>query len=772
MKDPLLKFLKPFLTLFILSFTLCFQGFTQDKHLIDSLKKVVLSVKDDTNKVKLLIDIGEQYKNSIPDTALSYYHKALELAENINAKEFIAQSLIIIGVNLNMTGLTEKATDYLERALKISEEINNKEKISTCNLNLGIIYHDKGSYDTAIEYYLKSLETSKEVNFKKGISRSYNNLGRAYFDQGSYEKSIDSYLKSLKILEDLGDKRNISACYNNIALVHMDQGSYDKAIEYLRKALAINEELGNKRAMSISYLNMANIYNKQMSFDQAIESYNMALKIFEDLDDTRGISECCHNLGETYQQKGSNEMAVKYFLKALDIYEKTGDKKGIATLDVNLAKLNISLAGSMEISKSQRLKYLNQAVVYGNKSFEYASEMRLLPTTRDAASILMTAYNLLGNYKKALENAGIIITTQDSMFKEDKTRAIQEMSARYETEKKQQQIELQKSQLIAKDATIRQQKTFRNALIGGLGAFVLVIVVITYAYKQKRKDNKKILEQNERILTANEELKQLNETANRQKDEIISSILYAQRIQSAILPPEAYISELLNENFILFKPKDIVSGDFYWIKQAEHFIILVAADCTGHGVPGALLSMLGISCLNEIVQIREITQANQILNELRKEIKQSLRQSGKKEESREGLDIALCVIDIKNNKIQYSGANNPLYIIRNNNGKSELREIKADPMPVGVHFLTDKSFSNHDITLEIGDTFYIFSDGFVDQIGGEDNHRYKSEKFKKLLLNIHDQPMYEQKDILEQTLNDWMGSNPQTDDILVIGARV
>jgi serine phosphatase RsbU (regulator of sigma subunit)/Tfp pilus assembly protein PilF len=764
--------LKSILLLFVLSFCVYIRALPQNKHLIDSLKNAVLLAKDDTNKVMLLIDIGEQYKNSIPDTALSYYHKALDLADHLRAKEFIAQSLIIIGVNLNIMGLSEKATDYLERALMISEEIKNKAKISTCNLNLGIIYHDKGSYDTAIVYYLKSLETAKEVNFKKGISRSYNNLGRVYYDKGSYEESIDSYLKSLIILEELGDKRNISACYNNIALVHMDQGSYDKAIEYLRKALAINKELGNKRAMSISHLNMANIYNKQMSFDQAIESYNMALKIFEDLDDTRGISECCHNLGETYQQKGSYELAVKYFLKALDIYEKNGDKKGIATLDINLAKLNISLAGSMEISKGQRLKYLNQAVVYGNKSFEYASEMRLLPTIRDAASILMTAYNLLGNKIKALENAGIIITTQDSMFTEDKTRAIQEMSARYETEKKQQQIELQKSQLLAKDAKIKQQKTFRNALIGGLGAFILIIIIITYAYKQKRKDNKKILEQNEKILNANEELKQLNVTTNRQKDEIVSSILYAQRIQSAILPPDTYITELLNENFIFYKPKDIVSGDFYWIKQVNHYIILVAADCTGHGVPAAFLSVLGISCLNEIVQGREITQANQILNELRKEIKQSLRQTGKREESRDGIDIALCVIDTRKNEIQYSGANNPLYIISNNEGEPLLKEINPDQMPVGVHFLTDKSFTNHEIKLGIGDTFYIFSDGFVDQMGGDNNHRYKSEKFKQLLLKIYDQPLYEQKEILEQTLNDWMGLNPQTDDILVIGARV
>src|ERR1035437_9675483 len=163
-----------------------------------------------------------------------------------------------------------------------------------------------------------------------------------------------------------------------------------------------------------------------------------------------------------------------------------------------------------------------------------------------------------------------------------------------------------------------------------------------------------------------QELKEQREELMLQKEEIISSINYAQRIQSAILPPEAYITELLNENFIFYKPKDIVSGDFYWIKQVKHYIILVSADCTGHGVPGAFMSMLGISHLNEIVQNREITQANQILNELRKQIKNSLRQSGKREGSRDGIDIALCVIDTKKNIMQYSGANNPLYIISNN----------------------------------------------------------------------------------------------------------
>jgi serine phosphatase RsbU (regulator of sigma subunit) len=184
------------------------------------------------------------------------------------------------------------------------------------------------------------------------------------------------------------------------------------------------------------------------------------------------------------------------------------------------------------------------------------------------------------------------------------------------------------------------------------------------------------------------------------------------------------------------------------------------------------MSMLGMSYLNEIVQRREVTKANQILNELRKQIKQSLRQTGDKEETRDGLDIALCVIDTKKNIMQYSGAHNPLYAISHNNGESELKEIKADPMPVGVHLLHDKSFTNHEIQLEAGDIFYIFSDGFADQGGGADNYRFTSTKFKKLLLEIHDQPMPEQREMLEQTLKNWMGEYPQRDDILIIGARV
>ncbi|MEA3461823.1 MAG: SpoIIE family protein phosphatase, partial [Bacteroidota bacterium] len=443
-----------------------------------------------------------------------------------------------------------------------------------------------------------------------------------------------------------------------------------------------------------------------------------------------------------------------------------------AMLYKNIADLNIELADSIASSEAQRIDYLKKAVTNGLRALELAREINALPLESSAAYILQKVYAMLGRYKEAYEYSAVYIETRDSLLNEEKTRAIQDMATKYETEKKEQQIELQETELIAKDASIKQQKTFRNALAAGFVAVVVIVIVIIYAYRQKRKDNKKIKEQNALIREANEELKVLNEAISKQNNEIIDSINYAQRIQAAMLPPEPLFNELLDEVFILYKPRDIVSGDFYWIKQVNQYTILAAADCTGHGVPGAFMSMLGISFLNEIVQRREITQANQVLNELRSQIKRSLRQHGLPDESKDGMDMAICAIDRKNRVMQYSGANNPMYIIKDKNGIPELNEIKADKMPLGYYSGRDKPFTNQEIKLELGDTFYLFSDGFIDQKGGKDKKKFMSKNLKKLLLEIHDQPMYDQKQHLERVLEKWMNGQSQIDDILVIGARV
>jgi serine phosphatase RsbU (regulator of sigma subunit) len=284
--------------------------------------------------------------------------------------------------------------------------------------------------------------------------------------------------------------------------------------------------------------------------------------------------------------------------------------------------------------------------------------------------------------------------------------------------------------------------------------------------------NDLLTQQNEEIEAQRNQLQIHRDMVLAQKNEIIDSITYAQRIQSAMLPPESYFSELLNENFILYRPRDIVSGDFYWIKQVNQSVILAVADCTGHGVPGALLSMLGMSFLDEIVQRREITQANQVLNELRSHIKHSLRQHGYEDESKDGIDIALLVWDMRTKKIQFSGARNPLYLVRDVKGQVELEVIKGDPMPVGYYPTKDKPFNNHSIQLEPGDTIYLYTDGYVDQKGGKNNKKFLSKTFRNLLVEINEQPMHVQKEILEKTLTDWMGDQAQVDDILVVGVRV
>jgi len=284
---------------------------------------------------------------------------------------------------------------------------------------------------------------------------------------------------------------------------------------------------------------------------------------------------------------------------------------------------------------------------------------------------------------------------------------------------------------------------------------------------------KTVLEtQNKDLMLQNKKIESQKELLYQKNEEVNDSINYAKKIQSAIMPPEQYFQEILNDVFILFKPRDIVSGDFYWIKQVNQYVILAAADCTGHGVPGAFMSMLGMSYLNEIVHRREITNANEVLNELRKQIRNSLRQRGQPEESKDGIDMALCVIDEKEKVLQYCGANNPLYLIRDKNGTPEMTEFKADRMPLGYYPGKFKTFTNNDIQLESGDMFYLFSDGFIDQKGGEEGKKFLSKNFKELLLEIHEEPMHDQEQILDKTITKWMGNNPQVDDILVIGVRV
>ncbi|MBI9069090.1 MAG: nitrate/nitrite transporter NrtS [Salinivirgaceae bacterium] len=260
--------------------------------------------------------------------------------------------------------------------------------------------------------------------------------------------------------------------------------------------------------------------------------------------------------------------------------------------------------------------------------------------------------------------------------------------------------------------------------------------------------------------------KKAEEEIRVKNEHIAQSIRYASRIQDAVLPPKSKIEDLVPEHFIFFRPRDIVSGDFYWMARNNNKLIISAVDCTGHGVPGAFMSMLGISFLNEIASKNNEEPANEILNKLRVIVKSTLSSSGT--DARDGMDMALCVIDYDSMKMQYAGANNPLYFIRN----KELNVIKADKMPIGHHLREKASFTNHEFEIKKGDVFYIFSDGYVDQFGGDRGRKFSSKGFKELVLSIHDKPMATQYEIIAETFDNWKGEQSQIDDVLIIGGKI
>lgn len=316
-------------------------------------------------------------------------------------------------------------------------------------------------------------------------------------------------------------------------------------------------------------------------------------------------------------------------------------------------------------------------------------------------------------------------------------------------------------------------------IIIGVGVFLAFYLLIVIRERKLRYDKKileqkvkertaEIEEQKEEIKTQRDEIEKQRDEIALQKQEITDSIHYAQRIQDAILPPEELLNTLLPEHFILFKPRDIVSGDFYWVAHRDNSLFIAAADCTGHGVPGAFMSMLGHSFLNEIVNNYKISKPGQMLNRLRTTMIKALHQTGKLDEAKDGLDIALCIFNPKEKKLLFAGAYNPLIMIRN----SKITEIRGDRMPIGIHFDETRPFNSHELEVKKGDSIYLFSDGYIDQFGGSKGAKFKLDPFKKLLLSIQEKSMMEQKITLNERLEKWRGEYHQVDDILVIGFKV
>jgi len=625
-----------------------------------------------------------------------------------------------------------------------TKTIQEKQKSSEDTLtNNAIEHYYKGNYELAKKNFQKYLEIKTLKKDSLGIAKAFQNIGMVFETQGDYDKSSEYYINSLKIYENLKDSFRTSNIYRGLGLLSLKQNKFEKALESLRKDSLIKSEIllrepeniKIKDAISNTLNFFGMIFDEQKEYEKALKYYFSSLKLSKETNNKMNESDCYNNIAVVYRKENNIEKAFEYYQKSLIINKELENKDGLARNFINISDIYLEKANYfLALENLKKADTLSKEI--GNPSLQ-----------KDIYETFYQIYEAKKDYKKSLEYHVLFSQIKDTLLNEKSLKQVAELSTIYETEKKEQE-----NNLLKKDNQIVEEKNKKQQWgLFGLTAFLGLGGIFSYSlYKSRKKIHK---------------AKKIIEEKNK---EITDSINYAKNIQSSILPREEEFNRLLPENFILYKPKDIVSGDFYWLAEKENKIYFAACDSTGHGVPGAFMSMLNSRLLNEAVNEKQIEKPNEIFNYVRKNIISSLKSTSKIGEQKDGMDSALCVLDKSQNTLEFACAHNPLYLIRNN----ELIEHKADRMPIAYSEIL-KDFSLKKIELQKNDLIYIFSDGYEDQIGGEKEKKFKSKNLKELLLSINQKPMPEQKEILNKKIEDWMsvGKQTQMDDILIIGLR-
>ncbi|TAF64208.1 MAG: hypothetical protein EAZ55_12155 [Cytophagales bacterium] len=676
-------------------------------------------------------------------------------------------------------------TDSLEQL--VAKETNQQKRLDLL-IVLSFEYHrtnPEKTYQLANEARL----LSQKLNNEEAEAKSLKNIGVSFYIRGNYALAMDYYLQAIKIAEKIADKELQAGLISNVAMIEREQSQHQRALQLFLEAYKIAQKTKSDILKARISNNVANMYFILKNNKEALNYYQQSLALKTKAKEQKSITFDLLGIGEIYAQANqpdSLKTALDYLSKAL---------KNAAQFDdyVNIAQIYNTL-GLIE----QKNKQTDKAIEYYQKAIEVAKKASAIQPIKNAYAKLALLYAAKQQYEEAYRYQSLFITLNDSLFTIDKAKQIANLQSVKENEKKTAQIEAFKNN----EATQKERDFYLWATIA-VGSVTLIIVLsvmlfLAYTNRQRKQNNyalknanQELKLYNEKIIESRHETEQLTEKLQqvlkevseqkdllRQKnDDLLASINYAERIQNALLPRPHEIASALPEHFVFYQPRDIVSGDFYWFLHKNYKIIIASVDCTGHGIPGAFMSLIGNSLLKEIVDIRNIHSPEKILQELKTSINATLRQ----EETRnqDGMDIAICAIDyfptaykdiLGTPHLEFAGAGCPLVYIQNDT----LHEIKGNNIIIGGFNSQERQtdFVKHRIEINTPTTFYIFSDGYQDQFGGPRRSRFMTRRLKELLFSIYHKPMEEQKQILQQNMIDWLGDEKQIDDLLVIGVRV
>jgi len=653
---------------------------------------------------------------------------------------------------MSISGLVaqDRKADSVLALIKKDKQDTNK----VIHLNfISRYFRNKRIYGKTLSYSDSAVVLSKKIKYTKGLYIAFSNIARTYTQLANYPKAIDYYFKIMDLSVKVGNQKMMGLATTNLGMVYWEEGDYLKALNYDMEALKIEEETKDNQGMAMTNGNIAGVYYKMGNREKALIYYDRALVLDSTLNDLDGVSIDLGNIGTIYKEMGRFSEALSVDRRALTLESKMGDEDNVAAVTGNIGNVYFE-----QKKYSEAEKYLKEAL-------RIADSIKFIDGEKDNNETLASLYAITGRWQLAYQHQVRLDSIRDSIVNKDKIEQIGKLEAKAEYDKQltiEQAKEEQTSALANADHKRQEVVTW---LVASIAIAIALIAAIVFRSLRIARKQKVLIEQ------------QKTKVEEKQK-EILDSITYAKRLQNAILPPLSLVKQFFPESFIVYKPKDIVAGDFYWMQKVARIggkgdvVLIAAADCTGHGVPGALVSVVCSNAINRIVKEVGIRDTGSVLDNVRDVVLETFSQKdplGEKSDGnvQDGMDISLCAINLHENILEWSGANNPLWYVH----KNKLIEIQPDKQPVGKQD-NAKPFTTHLVNIEKGDIIYLFTDGYADQFGGPKGKKFKYKQLQDLLLANSALTMDEQKRELENTLNTWKGSLEQVDDILIMGIRI
>ena len=710
-------------------------------------------------KIRFLCEAADKIVADEPVVAEKFLRKAELLLTGTDSCYF--KSLIHFGIAkaYRYQGKLQDALNEANASIAWLKPCGNPRIEASLLLAKGSICFKLGKYDEAVDALEKAEVIFIRMGPDKDLASGYNLLGGVQWARGNYPGAIKTFLKALRMKEKVADSLGIANVSNNIGIIYDDQKDYKNALVWYGRALKIYREKNFNSGLRNALNNIGVAYKNLKSFDRAITTLEESMVLEKKAGNISGIGFSANNLGEVFLQKGEYARAAVYFQQAIGALKESGEESSLPACYINLGRVKSMMGHSAE------------AVEYLKDGLARAVKHENIELQKEASFCLYQIQKSGGNCCAALKNFENFHSLSDTLNDIQARKQMNELLVQYESEKKESRIHSLERERALQSVLLQKKRMELWIFIIASFVFLVLALLFLYTYYQKRQAFKVLAVKNREVQEKNEEISAQRDEISKTNLRLTDSITYAKTIQNALLSPIDSIKHYFSDYFYLNRPKDIVSGDFVWVAFRDSKMAFVSVDCTGHGVPGAFMSVLAISHLNQFFIEAPSLDPVWFISRMREKILENLHQRGNVDDSHDGLAIAIAVIDRETLSMDFAGAGMDSLIVRKEDSAYSAIKVKGNRASIG-YIPGVPTYNMTSLSLKKGDQVYLFSDGFADQLGEKTGRKLLYSGFEQFVLGSAGLPLSEQKKALEEAYNSWKGTKDQVDDMMVFGLLV